>query len=216
MEWGFYGRRIELHQLDEILNRKRWFFVKLTGRRRIGKTSLIQQALQSSRVRRVLYVQVPDSGPAGVLSAVVDAMDTFGIDPAAFTRPRTLSELAKCIGTLTRAGFVVALDEFQYFNREVLSDFPSLLQGEVDRLSTDATNVPGGLLVLGSIHTDIAALLEDRRAPLFNRTTDEIDLSHLDIASVLEILETHAVPTPDRLLFLWTLFEGVPKFYRDC
>ncbi len=216
MGWGFYGRRLELQQLDDILKRKRWFFVKLTGRRRIGKTTLIQQALQSSGIGRLLYVQVPDSGPAGVLSAVMDAMDTFHIDTTEFARPKTLAEFARCIGTLARAGFVVALDEFQYFNRDVLSDFPSLLQGEVDRLSADATNVPGGLLVLGSIHTDIAALLEDRQAPLFNRTTDEIDLTHLDIASVIEILTTHATPAPDRLLFLWALFEGVPKFYRDC
>jgi hypothetical protein len=29
-------------------------------------------------------------------------------------------------------------------------------------------------------------------------------------------LQDHADTTPERLLFLWTLFEGVPKFYRDC
>ena len=42
------------------------------------------------------------------------------------------------------------------------------------------------------------------------------DLTHLDIGSVQAIIRDHAVPTPERLLFLWTLFEGVPKFYRDC
>jgi uncharacterized protein len=33
---------------------------------------------------------------------------------------------------------------------------------------------------------------------------------------VLTILKAHADTRPERLLFLWTLFEGVPKFYRDC
>jgi hypothetical protein len=28
-------------------------------------------------------------------------------------------------------------------------------------------------------------------------------------------LKDHADPDPERLLFLWNLFEGVPKFYRD-
>ena len=60
------------------------------------------------------------------------------------------------------------------------------------------------------------ALLEDRQAPLYNRTTDQIELDHLDIGSVLTILRAHADPSPERLLFLWNLFEGVPKFYRDC
>ncbi len=86
----------------------------------------------------------------------------------------------------------------------------------MDALSAQAQQVPGGLIVLGSIHTEMMAILEDRSSPLYNRVTDEISLTHLDIASILEILREHADPTPERLLFLWTLFEGVPKFYRDC
>jgi hypothetical protein len=60
------------------------------------------------------------------------------------------------------------------------------------------------------------ALLEDRSAPLYQRLTDTISLGHLDIASLLELLQAHGETTPERLLFLWNLFEGVPKFYRDC
>src|SRR5205807_4836144 len=90
------------------------------------------------------------------------------------------------------------------------------LQAAVDRLAAKAAEVPGGLIVLGSIHTEMVALLEDRTAPLYNRVTDTIDLTHLDISSVLAILRDHANASPQRLLFLWNLFEGVPKFYRDC
>ncbi len=60
------------------------------------------------------------------------------------------------------------------------------------------------------------ALLADRGAPLYNRVTDGLDLTHLDIASVTAILRDHADESPRRLLFLWNLFEGVPKYYRDC
>jgi len=214
MPWGFYGRTDELTRLQAILARRRWYFVKVTGRRRIGKTALIQRALQDGQ--RVFYVQVPDSGPVGVLSAVADQLDTFEIPAEEFSRPRTLAELAKLVGSLARAGYAVALDEFQYFNRERLRDFCSLLQAEVDLLSAQASRVPGGLLVLGSIHTEMAALLQERHAPLYNRTTDELELGHLDVESVLEIIGQHAAVDPERLLFLWTLFEGVPKFYRDC
>lgn len=215
MTWGFYGRQAELRQLTEILGRGRWFFVKVTGRRRIGKTTLIQQALPATG-RKVFYVQVPDSGPAGVLSAVADALETFQVDSSRIVRPASLRELARTIGQLARAGYVVALDEFQYFNRERLREFCSFLQQEVDELSAAAATVPGGLLVLGSVQTEITALLEDRAAPLYNRTTDEIPVGHLDIESLVALLSAHAEPTAERLLFLWNLFEGVPKFYRDC
>lgn len=214
MDWGFYGRRAELDRLRGIVDRGRWFFCKLSGRRRIGKITLIQQALGTSE--RAFYIQVPDSGPAGILSAARDAFETFAIDRKRFPLPATLSELATSIGQLAKAGHVVVLDEFQYFNRKHLYEFTSHLQRVVDGLSARAARVPGGLFVLGSLHTELAALLEDRRAPLYNRVTDTIDVDHLDIGSVLEILRAHAEASPERLLMLWNLFEGVPKFYRDC
>ena len=216
MPWGFYGRSEELRMTAEIIGRNRWFFAKMTGRRRIGKTTLIQHAIERTGAKPILYVQTPDSAPGGVLTAVAGALEIFGVAPDRFPRPNTLPELASLIGSLARAGYIVVLDEFQYFNRAHLLPFCSALQAEVDRLSARADRVPGGLIVLGSIHTEMTALLEDRQAPLFNRTTDEIDLTHLDVASVLAILHEHADTSPERLLFLWTLFEGVPKFYRDC
>lgn len=123
---------------------------------------------------------------------------------------------AKAIEALARSGAVVVLDEFQYFTRKHLAEFPSHLQAAVDRLSRDAATVSGGLIVLGSLHAEMTALLEDREAPLYNRVTDSLDLGHLDIASVVDVLRAHADDDPERLLFLWNLFEGVPKFYRDC
>lgn len=210
--WSFYGRRPELQQLQRILARRRWFFLQISGRRRIGKTALIQQALNAAGVAKTLYIQIPDSDAAGVAAACNGYLETFGI-PA---RVNGLAELAALIGRLATEGYVIALDEFQYFHRKQLFDFCSLLQSEVDRLSAQAERVAGGLIVLGSLHAEMTALLEDRDAPLFNRTTDVLHLDHLDIGSILEILRTHADDDPQRLLFLWNLFEGVPKFYRDA
>lgn len=110
----------------------------------------------------------------------------------------------------------MVLDEFQYFNRKPFTEFCSLLQAAIDRLGATADVVSGGLIVLGSIHTEMTALLEDRSAPLYNRVTDSLDLTHLDGGAVVAILREHAEASPERLLFLWTMFEEVPKYYRDC
>lgn len=210
--WAFYGRRSELQQMQRILERRRWFFLQISGRRRIGKTALIQEALRAAGVDQTLYIQIPDSDPAGVVAACNAYLETFGIA----SRISSLGELAQLIGRLATDGYVVALDEFQYFHRKQLADFCSLLQAEVDRLAGRAAQVAGGLIVLGSLHAEMTALLEDRDAPLFNRTTDTLELGHLDVASILEMLRIHADDDPARLLFLWNLFEGVPKFYRDA
>lgn len=115
MDWGFYGRQLELEQLRNILRRRRWFFAKISGRKRIGKTTLIRQALLQSP-HPVVYLQVPDSGPAALLSAVRDAFETCGVDTKKVPVPASLSELATTIGALARNGYVVVLDEFQYFH----------------------------------------------------------------------------------------------------
>ena len=215
--WQFYGRNDQLDSLKTIFSRRRWFFAKVSGRRRIGKTALIQRALKAADSgQSVLYMQVPDSEPMGVISAVNDALETFAVPTDQFPRPQNLAQFAKLIEALARAGYILVLDEFQYFHRKWYEEFCSLLQAVVDRLSSRAAEVPGGLIVLGSIQTEMIALLEDRKAPLFNRVTDSIDLTHLDIASIREMLTDHADASPERLLFLWNLFEGVPKFYRDC
>ena len=77
--WGFYGRKQELAQLRGILLRQRWFFVQVAGRRRIGKTSLIQQAIKQTGRDLTLYIQIPDSDPIGVLAACNDYLQTFGL-----------------------------------------------------------------------------------------------------------------------------------------
>ena len=216
-DWKFYGRKEQLADLERMLARKRWFFAKVTGRRRIGKTTLIQRTMQEIQSKQpVFYVQVPDSEPAGVLSAVNDALETFHVPADQHPRPHDLLQLAKLLESMAEGGYILILDEFQYFNRKGYEQFCSHLQASVDRLTAKADQVRGGLIVLGSIHTEMVALLEDRTAPLYNRVTDTIDLTHLDVGSILSILKDHADPSPQRLLFLWNLFEGVPKFYRDC
>lgn len=137
---------------EQIIARNRWFFVKMTGRRRIGKTTLIQHAIQGAGGKPVFYVQIPDSAPAGVLSAVADALESFGIPTDLFRRPATLAEFARLVGLMARAGHIVVLDEFQYFHRSHLAPFCSSLQAEVDALSAQAEHVPGGLVVLGSMN----------------------------------------------------------------
>lgn len=95
--------------------------------------------------RPVFYVQIPDSAPAGVLSAVHDAMGTFGLAPDQFPRPDSLLAIARTVGQLVSAGHLVALDEFQYFSRKHLSEFTSHLHATVDELSarTDTPTVGG-------------------------------------------------------------------------
>jgi AAA+ ATPase superfamily predicted ATPase len=218
-DWGFYGRKTEITAIKRVLDRGRWFFCALSGRRRIGKTALIREALQASG-RPLLYVQIPDSDERGVVQAFQDAIENMAAPPEGDLvlkkiagAVKSFHKMALLIEVLCRENCIIILDEFQYFHRKALSPFQSFLQASIDKLrDTDK----GGLFVLGSIHTEMTAILEDRNAPLFNRITDKIEVKHLDFPTIFGIFAAHGVSDPAHQLFLWSLFKGVPKFYRDC
>lgn len=213
--WGFYGRRTELAEVQTLLDRDEFFFCAISGRRRIGKTSLIQEALRrKGQARRALYVQIPDSDERGVIQVFEDAVEDILLDQD-FARKTCgdFSDIAGLLRVLWRANLVTAIDEFQYFHRKSLSPFLSYLQHNVDEARKGSK---GGLFALGSIHTEMTAVLEDKDSPLFNRVTHRIKVGHWDFETLFEMFREHGIDDPHHRLFLWSIFEGVPKFYRDC
>jgi AAA+ ATPase superfamily predicted ATPase len=163
------------------------------------------------------YVQIPDSDERGVVQVFRDALEDFDyFSPGSDRSSRPVNsfiDIAHQIDSMNRPGIIVTLDEFQYFHRAALTPFASLLQARVDQLRDQER---GGLFVLGSIHTEMMAILEDRSAPLFNRVTHRLAIDHWDFATLFEMFDTFEIPDAQQQLFLWSLFEGVPKFYRDC
>ena len=113
--WTFYGRQEELGALLERMRAGRWFFGAIRGRRRIGKTALIQQALDTLKAdgpdgRRALLVQLPDSSPADVAAVFRGAARETGLDAAGFapnhgTYARTIAGRYPRIGADVRHWF---------------------------------------------------------------------------------------------------------------
>lgn len=224
--WTFYGRTQERQEIARILAAPSFFLCSISGRRRIGKTTLIREALRRDlKGGRSLYVQVPDSDERGVVQVFRDALEDNDLLHIAKSDKRTkigsisdirdFHSMATSITSLCRAGVVVVLDEFQYFNRRSLANFTSFLQAEVDILR-DVRRKAGGIFLLGSIHTEMIAILEDQSSPLFNRVTHRLELDHWDFATVFQMFQAHGITDQRHRLFLWSLFEGVPKFYRDA
>jgi AAA+ ATPase superfamily predicted ATPase len=213
--WSFYGRERELAAIRALLDADRFFFLRVTGRRRIGKTTLVTEALRRSGRDRVAYVMVADADPAGVVLGAREHLRRSGVEDTSF---RDLFGLAATVGRLIRDGWIVVLDEYQAFARQPLHLFNSALQFEVDALrSPAAAPTRGGLILLGSIQAEMDALLADRRAPLFGRTTAVLDLDHLAPSVTASILATHAGRLDGaRWLALWTILQGIPKYWRDA
>jgi len=218
-EWNFYGRMEPLAELRRIVESGRWFFCRIEGRRRIGKTTLLSELAKQDAglINRLVYMQVPDSDERDVAYTFRQSLGNCEQEQA-----RALGEgvgnfatMAAAIGKLCAAGFIVVLDEFQYFTRSKLYAFNSFLQAEVDKLR-GAQLKHGGLFVLGSLQSEMNALLDDKSAPLYGRVTAQIPLDHWDFEDLLCVFANQGIAQPDQWLTLWTFFEGVPKFYHDA
>ena len=218
-DWSFYGRAEPLAQLTRVIDADRWFFCRIEGRRRIGKTTLLGQLarLNEDLGSKLLYMQVPDSDERDVAATF---RRSLGESERLEARNLAASvsdfaSMADAIGHLCTAGLVVVIDEFQYFTRAKLHAFNSFLQATVDKLR-NAQLKQGGLFVLGSLQSDMSALLDDRAAPLFGRITAQLKLDHWDFADLMSLYRSQGLERPSDWLTLWTFFEGVPKFYHDA
>ena len=216
-DWRFYGRRSTLEQLRGLLEEPRWFFCRIQGRRRIGKTTLLRELTRADEALagRLFYVQIPDSDQTDVSGQFRRALQDSLSDTvqALANDVRDFASMARAIAAMNRAGIIVILDEFQYFTSPQLAPFNSFLQGEVDVLRDSKR---GGLFVLGSLQSEMRALLDDTAAPLYGRLTHSFHLDHWDFEDLLAVYNDHGLKDPYQWLVLWSYFEGVPKFYRDA
>ena len=162
-DWGFYGRTEPLAELRRFVTSGRWFFCRIEGRRRIGKTTLLSQlaAQNDDLTSKLIYMQTPDSDERDVAATFRRSLSESDTEEIRATAPAVVDfqSMARAIGALSAAGIIIVLDEFQYFTRAKLRPFTSSLQAEIDQLR--GRNLDrGGLFVLGSLHSEMSALLE--------------------------------------------------------
>lgn len=207
----FYNRQAEIAELKRIealsFNRNSRMTV-LTGRRRIGKTSLVRETFKDSDAPMLYFFTGRKTEAALVDDFVIEIqnkMDVYipqGLHTATGVL-RHLFELAKT----TR--FTLVIDEFQEFrtiNQSLFSD----LQNLWDTYRQD-THI--NLILSGSVLTMMKKIFTDSHEPLFGRADNIINLKPFRINVLKEILHDYNPNyTNDDLLALYTITGGVPKY----
>ena len=204
----FYNRTkeiAELQRVKEMAYKDHSKLTVITGRRRIGKTSLILNALKEETC---IYLFVGRKSEADLcagfcaeierqLSVFVPKMDSF-VEVFRF-----LLEQGR------EKRFTLVIDEFQEFiniNESVYSD----IQNYWDQYRT-ATHI--NFIVCGSIYSLMTKIFQDRKEPLFGRADTMIKLMPFTTTVLKEIMGDYKPDyTNDELLALYTYTGGVPKY----
>ena len=207
----FYNRekeRAELRRISNLSFTRNSRMTVLTGRRRIGKTSLIKQAFIGS-TEPMLYFFVGRKAEAALVEDFVAEIHhklhcyiPEGLATVTGVM-RFLLELAKTLK------FTLVIDEFQEFtsvNRSIYSDLQNLWDTYRDETTMN-------LVLSGSVMSMMRKIFTDAHVPLFGRADNIINLRPFKIAVMKEILRDYNNEYRNEdLLALYAITGGIPKY----
>lgn len=205
----FYNRTSELAELKRI--QKLSFsdhsrLTVVTGRRRIGKTSLIMKAVEDSPV---VYLFVGRKNEATLCAEYIPLISQT-LNVYIPNEIKTFRSLFQYIMELaTRMEFNLIIDEFQEFyniNESIYSDMQNIWDQYRKKSRMN-------LIVSGSIYSLMQKIFQNSKEPLFGRADNIIKLSAFNLSTLKEIMYDYRPEyTNDDLLALYTFTGGVPKY----
>lgn len=176
----FIGRKKELNELNFRFNNGKKEFGVIYGRRRIGKSTLINEFLKD---KPNIFFQAKKDSMYGNLRSFSYEIDKLLDLPKSFVFSNMEEAFDSLIEYAKGKRFVIAIDEYPYIVNQDAS-FPSILQEAIDR-------APENLFFLIS-GSDVGMLkneLEDHNSPLYKRRTFEMNVTKLKYSESLEYLK---------------------------
>lgn len=200
----FIGRRRELAVLNELVASGRPELFVLYGRRRVGKTELLQQLCQGQRAAYFLAAQVRDKDNLRAFKKVLeDALNDPLIGSIDF--PDWGAALAFAAERAGSQRLVVVLDEFPYLC-EANPGLPSLLQRFWDQRGKRSSLM---LVLCGSQVSFMEKEVLAERSPLFGRRTGQRRLEPLGPGESLGFFPDLE---PDEALLAYGILGGMPAY----
>ena len=206
----FFDRTEEIASLREIreMAKNNAQFTVVTGRRRIGKTSLIWKAYDDAPI---LYFFVARKAESDLCEDYrLEIENKLGIPTIG--RAEHFADMFEFLMKLSiERQVTLFIDEFQDFfrvNKSVYSD----MQRIWDIYSPKAHM---NLIVCGSIYSMMAKIFKDKKEPLYNRQTRFMTVRPFTPSVLKEILsEYHPGHTSEDLLALYSFTGGVAKYVQ--
>jgi AAA+ ATPase superfamily predicted ATPase len=206
----FVGRQNELEILENSWREPKASMMVLYGRRRVGKSRLLQHWMQQKERPVIFWMAEPDTKEAHLrqFSQVLFNHSSPGFPaPADFTYASWEQALAQ-IGMMVqgeRLGIII--DEFTFL---VASD--ATIPGKLQRMWDQVLENSNIFLCLSGSHLGMMRreFLSDR-APLFGRASVKLHLAPLSFGLTGQYFREYSAE--DRMI-LYTVFGGIP-FYWD-
>lgn len=198
----FLDRSEEIKRLGKVLQKDTPSFVVLYGRRRLGKSTLLQKVLTDNDIY-FLADRTDQSQQRKLLSqAIASKFDNF--DNISFPDWESLlREL--CYRAQNKNVFTLCIDEFPYLVRSC-PELPSVIQKFIDMKS-----FPFHLVVCGSSQHLMQDIILNSSQPLYGRAQQIIRLRPLHIRYMSEAFSND---TTDEIVSEYAVWGGVPRYWE--
>ncbi|GHT71627.1 ATPase [Spirochaetia bacterium] len=204
----FYDRKKELESLNRsrINSKKNPGFTVMAGRRRIGKTVLLMEAVKNQKYLYLFVSRQDEALLCAQFQQIAEealGLQIFGV----VSRFRDLFEQLLLFSV--KEPYTLIIDEFQEFERVNPAIF-----GEIQNLWDQYQNRARiNFIACGSIYSMMMRIFENAKEPLFGRLTSRIILKPFTVSVIKEILSDYNPRyTAEDLLCLYMISGGVPKY----
>ncbi|MDE5877104.1 MAG: ATP-binding protein [Muribaculaceae bacterium] len=206
----FFDRKEEIATLQRIRSnsQRNAQFTVITGRRRIGKTSLVLKAYED---RPIVYLFVGRKAES-LLCEEFRAEVEYKLGVKLGGKPTGFAELFEYLMNLSKErNYTLFIDEFQNFERvnpSIFSDMQKLWD-----LNHSDSKI--NLVVCGSVYSMMTKIFRDKKEPLYNRQNRFMTIHPFKPSVLKEILsEYNPGYSKEDLLALYSFTGGVAKYVQ--
>ena len=198
----FVGRSRELNKLNALYNRNQFEFVVFYGRRRVGKTTLINEFTEQ---KKSIYYMAVEGTKKENLAGLSKTFLQESLAP--LSQFNDYEDLLLYIEQLALSGerYIVAIDEFPY----LAASYPaisSLLQKHIDHCWKNSNLF---LILCGSSMSFMEEQVLGYKSPLYGRRTAQFKIHPFTFFEARQMLSSFA---PEDQAILYGATGGIPEY----
>ncbi len=199
MRLDFLNRKREIIKLKRAFNSSEPTFIVIYGRRRCGKSTLLQHVTSETDIYYLADQQEAPLQMQGLAREIGRIVPGFG----EVTYP-SWEILFSALQNQAPKGTTLILDEFPYLVQKS-SELPSIIQKFIDSRKHKIH-----LVICGSSQRMMQGLVLDSTAPLYGRALEVIKVRPLETGWLTEALDLDSVAAVEA----YAIWGGVPRYWE--
>ena len=199
MRLHFMSRTRELAKLTRVLGSPDPSLVVIYGRRRCGKSTLLQHVAKETDI---YFLADQQEAPLQIQSLAVETGRT--IPGFGHVNYPSWEVLLSALQRQAKRGTTLILDEFPYLVQKS-PELPSIIQKLIDN-QQNKTNI----IICGSSQRMMHGLVLDGSAPLYGRAAEIIKIRPLEPGWIKEALPLNSI----KAIEAYSVWGGVPRYWE--